>query len=349
MTGVPGSPNVFYMAATDGGVWKTTDAGRVWKPVFDGQPTGSIGALAVAPSDPRTVYAGSGEGLQRPDLSTGDGMYRSNDAGATWTHLGLRDVQQISRIVVDPHDAKRLFVAALGHPYGPNEQRGVFRSIDGGATFEKILYKNENAGAIELVMDPSDAQTLYAELWSARRAPWTHGSTYTKSDLGTMLYKSTDGGASWNPLTRGLPDQSQGLGRIGLTISRADPKRLYAAVDAPRLGGIYRSDDAGASWQRTNDEQRVWGRGDDFAGVAADPKERDVVYMANTSTYRSTDAGKTFTAIKGAPGGDDYHTIWINPDNTDIIALGVDQGATISVNGGATWSSWYNQPTAQFY
>jgi len=349
MTGVPGAPNVFYMAAVNGGIWKTTDAGRVWKPIFDGQATGSIGAVAVAPSDPQTIYAGSGEGLQRPDLSTGDGFYRSTDGGVTWSHLGLRDAQQISRIVVDPHDAKRLFVAVLGHPYGPNTERGVYRSTDGGVTFEKILYKSENAGAIELVMDPSDSQTLYAELWSARRAPWTSGSTYTKSDLGTALYKSTDGGATWQTLTRGLPTQAQGLGRIGLSISRSDPKRIYAAVDAPQLGGIYRSDDAGASWQRTNDEPRVWGRGDDFAGVCADPKDRDVVYMANTSTYRSTDAGKTFTAIKGAPGGDDYHTIWINPENPDIIALGVDQGATISVNHGATWSSWYNQATAQFY
>ena len=349
VTGVPGQPNLFYIAAVNGGVWRSTDAGRVWTPIFDGQSSGSIGAIAVAPSDARTIYVGSGEGLQRPDLATGNGMYVTHDAGATWTHLGLRDAQQIGKIVVDPHDSKRLFVAALGHPYGPNTQRGVYRSLDGGATFERVLFKNENTGAIDVELDPSDAQTVYADMWAARRAPWTSGSSYTKGPAGSGLYKSIDGGTTWSALTTGLPTQAQNLGRIGLGIAPSQPSRIYATVDAREGGGIYRSDDAGASWKRTNSEVRVWGRADDFAGITVDPKNPDIVYSADTSTYRSIDGGTTFAAIKGAPGGDDYHTVWINPDNPQIILLGSDQGATISVNGGATWSSWYNQPTAQFY
>ena len=349
VTGIPSQPNVFFIAAVNGGIWKTTDYGQTWAPIFDGQPSGSVGTIAIAPSNPQVMYAGSGEGLQRPDLSTGDGMYKSIDGGATWTHLGLRDGQQIAKIVVDPKDPNRLYVAVLGHPYGPNTERGVYRSTDGGATFERVLYKNENAGAVELAMDPSNAQTLYAELWSARRPPWTTGGSYERPDAGTMLYKSTDGGTTWAPLTTGLPTQAQGLGRIGLGIAPSDPTRIFAMVDSPSKGGVYRSDDAGATWVQTNAEERVWGRGDDFAGVTVDPEDKETIYVSNTSTYRSTDAGKTFTAIKGAPGGDDYHTTWINPLNRNIIILGSDQGATVSVNRGATWSSWYNQPTAQFY
>ncbi len=349
VAGIPDQPNVFFIAAVNGGIWKTTDYGQTWKPIFDGQPSGSVGAIGIAPSNPQVIYAGSGEGLQRPDLATGDGVYKSIDGGATWTHLGLRDGQQIAKIVVDPKDPSRLYVAVLGHPYGPNTERGVYRSSDGGATFERVLYKNENAGAIELAIDPSNAQTLYAELWSARRPPWSVGGGYERPDAGTMLYKSTDAGTTWTPLTTGLPTQAEGLGRIGLGISRSDPTRIYAMVDSPSKGGVYRSDDSGATWTRTNNEERVWGRGADFAGVAVDPEDKDTIYVSNTSTYRSIDAGKTFTAIKGAPGGDDYHTTWINPLNRNIIILGSDQGATVSVNRGVTWSSWYNQPTAQFY
>jgi photosystem II stability/assembly factor-like uncharacterized protein len=347
ISGIPSQPNVFYMAPNNGGVWKTTDAGRTWTPIFDDQPTGSIGALALAPSNPEIIYVGSGEGLRRPDLSVGDGMYKSTDAGRTWQHLGLRDAQQIASIIVDPKDPNRLFVAAQGHPYGPNSERGVYRSLDGGQTFQKILYKDENVGGMDLVFDPRNSQVIFASMWASRRPPWTVGSGY--NGPGSGLYKTTDGGNTWHPLTKGLPGETEGIGRIGPAISPSDPDRLYAWVNAKKGSGIYRSDDGGESWQQMNDEERVWGRGDDFGCVRVDPRNKDVIYVANTSTYKSTDAGKNFTAIKGAPGGDDYHTIWINPDNPDIIAMAVDQGATITVNDGKTWSSWYNQPTAQFY
>ncbi len=357
ISGVPGQPNVFYMAPNNGGVWKTTDFGRSWNPIFDGQPnddhrSGSIGALAVAPSNPNTIYVGSGEGLRRPDLSVGNGIYKSTDAGRTWQHLGqrdgaLRDAQQIGSILVDPKDANRVFVAALGHPYGPNAERGVYRSVDGGETWQKVLYKDDNTGAIDLVFDPRNSQVIFADMWASRRPPWTTGGSY--DGPGSGLYKSTDGGDHWRQITKGLPTEADKFGRIGLAVSQSEPDRMYALVDARNSGGVYRSDDAGESWQLVNTEDRVWERGDDFACVRVDPRNKDVIYVANTSTYRSDDAGKNFTAIKGAPGGDDYHTIWINPDNPNIIAIALDQGATISVNGGQTWSSWYNQPTAQFY
>ena len=346
-TGVPGQPNVFYIGVNNGGVWKTTDFGRVWTPIFDEQPVGSIGALAVAPSNPDILYVGSGEGLQRPDLSVGDGVYKSVDGGKTWKHAGLSDGQQIGAILVDPKDPDRVFVAVLGHPYGPNAERGVFRSIDGGRHWEKVLGKDVDTGAIALAFDPSNSQTVYADLWAARQGPWENGEW---SGKGSGLYKSTDGGASWRPLTKGLPTFDQGLGRVGFAVAPSDAKRMYAIVEAQeRLGGVFRSEDEGESWQRVNSETRVWGRASDFAEVKVDPKNRDVIWVANTSTYRSTDGGKTFTAVKGAPGGDDYHTVWINPENPQIVLLACDQGATISVNGGQTWSSWYNQPTAQFY
>jgi photosystem II stability/assembly factor-like uncharacterized protein len=345
-TGVRGQPNVFYIGVNNGGVWKTTDYGRVWTPIFDAQPTGSIGDLAVAPSNPNVIYVGTGEGVQRPDLSTGDGVYKSSDAGKTWRHLGLRDGQQIGGVIVDPRDENRIFVAVLGHPYGPNPERGVYRSTNGGETFERVLYKDENTGAIQVAFDPSNPQIVYADLWAGRQGPWENASW--NGPL-SGLFKSIDGGTTWRQLTAGLPTTAQGLGRIGFTIAPSDPRRMYATVDAPTLGGIYRSDDAGETWRRTNDEVRVWGRASDFAEVRVDPRNPDVMYSANTSTYRSSDGGKTFTAIKGAPGGDDYHRIWINPDNPDIMLIASDQGATITANGGKTWSSWYNQPTAQFY
>jgi photosystem II stability/assembly factor-like uncharacterized protein len=347
VSGVPGHRGLFYMAANDGGVWKTDDFGRTWDPIFDGQPTGSVGALAVAPSDPNVIYVGSGEGLRRPDLSTGDGIYKSTDAGASWRHLGLRDGQQIGWILVDPGNARRVFVAVVGHPYGPNTERGVFRSTDGGTTFDRVLYRDENTGAIDLAFEPGNPHTIYAAMWAARRPPWTTGNAL--SAPGSGLYKSVDGGSTWNRLEGGLPTEAQGLGRIGLGIASSRASRIYALADAPDLGGLYRSDDAGQTWKRMNSEPRIWGRGSDFAGVRADPGNPDVVYVANTSTYRSTDAGATFEAIKGAPGGDDYHTIWIDPADPRTILLGSDQGATISVNGGRTWSSWYNQPTAQLF
>ena len=347
VTGIPHRQNVFYMAPNNGGVWKSNDYGRTWQPVFDDQPTGSIGALAIAPSNPEIIYVGSGEGLRRPDLSVGDGIYKSTDAGRTWQHLGLRDGQQVGSIIVDPRDPKRVFAAVLGHPYGPNAERGVFRSLDGGANWQKVLYKDENTGAIDLAFDPSNSQVVYASMWASRRPPWTTGNSY--DGPGSGLYKSTDGGSTWRQLGGGLPTWTEGLGRIGFTIAPSDPKRMYALVDSPTRGGLYRSEDGGETWTRVNTEERIWGRGSDFACVRVAPDNKDLVYVANTSTYRSTDAGQNFTAFKGAPGGDDYHTIWINPENPEIILLGSDQGATLSVNGGETWSSWYNQPTAQFY
>ena len=345
-TGVPGQPNLFYIGVNNGGVWKTTDYGHTWTPIFDDQPTGSIGALAVAPSKPEVIYVGSGEGLQRPDLSVGDGVYKSTDGGKTWKHLGLRDGQQIPAILVDPRDPDRVLVAVLGHPYGANAERGVFRTTNGGKSWEKVLYKDENTGAVALAFDPSDARTVYAALWSSRQGPWENGAW---QGSGSGLYKSADGGSTWQPLTKGLPTAKEGLGRIGIGIAPTDPKRLYALVDARQDGGLYRSEDAGESWKHINSDRRVWGRGSDFAEVKVDPKNKDIVYSANITLLRSTDGGQSFRIFKGAPGGDDYHTVWINPEDPRIILTASDQGAVITVNGGKTWSSWYNQPSAQFY
>jgi len=345
-TGVPGQPNVFYIGVNNGGVWKTNDYGHTWKPIFDDQPTGSIGALAVAESNPDVIYVGSGEGLQRPDLSTGDGMYKSIDGGKTWRHLGLRNAQQIGAVLVDPHDPNLVYVAALGHPYGANEERGVFRSTDGGETWQKILYKDVDTGAIGLAFDPSNSKVIYADLWSARQGPWENGAW---QGPGSGLYKTTDGGNNWRQLTKGLPTFEQGLGRIGIAVAPSDPKRVYATVDAGQAGGIYRSDDAGETFERVTGERRVWARGSDFAEIDVDPTNKDIVYCSAIEVYKSTDGGRTFVGFKGAPGGDDYHTMWINPDNPQIMLIAVDQGAVVTVNGGETWSSWYNQPTAQFY
>ncbi len=345
--GVPSQPNVFYIGVTNGGVWKTTDYGRVWTPIFDDQPTGSIGAIAVAPSSPDTIYVGSGEGLQRPDLSTGDGIYKSTDAGRSWTHLGLRDGQQIPQIIVDPGNPDRLFVAVLGHPYGPNEERGIFRSTDGARTFQKVLYKDENTGGVDVAFDPRDPNTVYAVLWEARQGPWEN-AVFTGP--GSGVFKSTDGGSTWKPIMTGLPTfAGDDLGRIGITVAPSDPRRLYATVEAGTNGGLYRSDDAGEHWQRATTDERFTSRGSDFAEVKVHPKNPDIVFTGSIVTWKSTDGGRTFSAFRGAPGGDDYHRIWINPDNPEIMLIAADQGAIITVNGGQTFSSWYNQPTAQFY
>jgi len=345
-TGVPGRPGLFYIGAVNGGVWKTSDYGRTWQPIFDDQPTGSIGAIAVAPSNPDVIYVGSGEGMQRPDLSTGDGLYRSTDGGGTWTHLGLRDGQQIPQIVVDPTDEKRLFVAVLGHPYGPNEERGLYRSTDGGETVEKVLGLDENVGAADVALSPGDPDTVFAVLWESRQAPWENG---VFAGEGNGLYKSTDGGRSWRPLRAGLPTAADGLGRIGITVAPSEPRRLYATVEARKGAGIYRSDDAGESWRRVNSDSRVVARPDDAAEVRVHPKDPDTVFVPTIVTWKSTDGGTSFAALRGAPGGDDYQRIWIDPDRPEVMILSSDQGAVVTVNGGETWSSWYNQPTAQFY
>jgi len=344
--GVPGRPGLFYIGAVNGGVWKSDDYGRSWQPIFDDQPTGSIGAIAVAPSNPDVIYVGSGEGMQRPDLSTGDGIYRSRDAGRSWQHLGLRDGQQIPQIVVDPRDERRLFVAVLGHPYGANAERGLYRSTDGGESFERVLYRDEDTGAADVALDPKDPDTVYAVLWESRQGPWENG---VFSGPGSGLHKSTDGGRTWRALTRGLPTPAQGLGRIGITVAPSDPRRLYATVGAHEASGLYRSDDAGESWTRVNADPRVVARPEDAAEVRVHPTNPDVVFVPTIVTWKSSDGGKTFSGLRGAPGGDDYQRIWIDPRNPDVMILASDQGAIVTVNGGASWSSWYNQPTAQFY
>jgi photosystem II stability/assembly factor-like uncharacterized protein len=336
------------MGVVNGGVWKTTDAGRTWRPIFDDQPTGAIGALAVAPSNPDVIYVGSGEAQQRPDLATGDGMYKSTDAGRTWVHLGLRDTQQIAQVIVDPRNADRLFVAALGHPYGPNEERGIFRSTDGGRSFQKVLYKDADTGGADVLFDPRDANTVYAVLWQARQGPWENGDF---RGPGSGLFKSNDGGETWRPLTRGLPTwEGDRLGRIGIGVAPSLPSRVFAVVEARgQAAGIYRSDDAGDSWSRVNNDPRVVARPYDATDIRVHPSNPDIVFVPTIVAWKSLDGGRTFTAFRGAPGGDDYQRAWINPGNPDIIAMTSDQGAVITLNGGETWSSWYNQPTAAFY
>jgi photosystem II stability/assembly factor-like uncharacterized protein len=344
VTGVPGEPEHFYFGSVNGGVWETIDAGRTWQPIFDGQPIGSIGALAVAPSDPNVIYVGSGEADMRSDIAQGNGMYKSTDRGKSWTHIGLDDSQQIGRVVVHPGDANVVYVAALGHPYGPNAERGAFRSRDGGKTWQKILGPDENTGAIDLALEPGNPNVVYAALWATRRTPW---SVYPPSNApGSGVFKSTDGGDHWTALTSGLP---KAPGRIGLAVAPSQPQRVYAIVDADDGGGMYRSDDAGATWTLASKDARIWSRGWYFGGVTVEPKNADVVYSINVNVYRSDDGGKNFVIAKGAPGGDDYHQLWIDPQSPRRRILGVDQGCVVSVDGGTTWSSWYNQPTGQFY
>jgi len=354
VAGVPSQPNVFYIGAVDGGVWKSNDYGRTWIPIFDSQPTGSIGAIAVAPSNPEIIYVASGEGLRRPDLSVGDGVYKSTDAGKTWTHLGLRDSQQIPALAVDPRNPDRLFASVLGHPYGPNSERGIFRSTDGGVTWQKVLYKDENTGGSDVEIDPSNPDVVYACLWQSRLGPSEDKNEFAGTNGG--LLKSTDGGSTWRKLGQGLPDD---LVQINLAIAPSQPNRLYAVASTTKPTtyqtddgmGFFRSDDGGETWSRITSDPRPAMKigGGDLPVVRVDPKNPDVVYSTSIVTVRSRDGGKTWESIRGAPGGDDYQNIWINPENPKIILLVSDQGALVTVNGGETWSSWYNQPTAQFY
>lgn len=379
-TGVPGRPNEFYFGAVNGGVWKSIDAGRVWTPIFDGQNTSSIGAIAVAPSAPDTVYVGSGESTLRDSTGFGNGMYKSTDAGKTWTHLGLEDTQHIGKVAVDPKNANIVFVAAIGHLYAANDQRGVFRSKDGGKSWQKVL-GDENVGAVEVVIDPNNSKIIYAGLWNTRRPPWF---TYAPTNgPGGGIWKSTDGGTTWKKLTHGLP--AEGIGRTGIAIARTNPKRVYAVVDclipearpateppqgtgpqpgalrpgaaaAPSgQGGFFRSDDGGATWKKMSGDTALWGRGWYFEKVTVDPTDADVVYVPNVAVNRSMDGGKTWGVMRGSPGGDDYHQPWVSPDDPNTMIVASDQGAVITHNAKAanlrdiTWSSWLNQPTAQLY
>ncbi|HVG90814.1 MAG TPA: hypothetical protein VNB54_04925, partial [Alphaproteobacteria bacterium] len=371
VAGVPSQPNVFYIGVCNGGVWKTNDYGRTWQPIFDDQPTGSIGAIAVAQSDPNVVYVASGEGLHRPDLSVGDGIYKSTDAGKTWTHLGLRDGQQIPQLAVDPRDPNKVFAAVAGHPYGPNKERGVYRSTDGGQNFTKVLpaasgksanenpgnsnpaanaatgvTDDENIGASDVLIDPSNPEIVYATLWEAREGPWENGAW---NGNGGGIFKSTDGGQTFSQLTGGLPKD---IIQAHIAIAESNPNRLMASVASkPNSVGLYRSDDAGATWAQITTDARPAGRigGGDLSVPRFNPKDENMVIVTSTVTWKSTDGGKTWTGFRGAPGGDDYQNLWINPNNPQIIAIVSDQGAIITVNGGETWSSWYNQPTAQMY
>jgi photosystem II stability/assembly factor-like uncharacterized protein len=347
VSGVPGGGATFYFGAVDGGVWKTEDAGTVWTPIFDAQSVASIGALEAAPSDPNTIYVGTGESDIRSDLATGDGIYKSIDGGRTWKNIGLRDTRQISRIVVNPHDANLVFVGALGHAYGPNGERGVFRSKDGGATWQKVLDRGPNVGVADLAIAPDEPAVLIAAMWEAHRPPW---STYAPiAGPGSGLFRSSDGGDTWQQLRgHGLPGGD--WGRVSIAIARgAHGKRIYATIDAKPASGLYRSDDGGDNWALVNKDPRITSRAWYFSSITADPNDPDVVYVPNVAFLKLSDGGKSLSIVRGAPGGDDYHQVWIDPANSQHMALGTDQGTTVTLDGGATWSSWYNQPTAQFY
>ncbi len=373
VAGNAAQPDIFYMGSVGGGLWKTENSGRTWFPIADdpvtGIPIGSIGAIAVAPSDANIVYVGTGEPDIRSQHSYGIGLFKSTDAGKTWHAIGLAQTRQIGKIVVDPANPNRVYVAALGHPYKANPERGVYRSTDGGAHWKKILAHAkdpDDVGAVDLALDLQHPRTLYASLWATRRPPW---AVYAPSNMpGGGLYKSTDGGDNWHQLSGGLPADDF-VGKIGIAVAPSNPNRLYAVVDdlgaaiarsfrvaaaqgpdAPKpSGGVYLSDDAGATWKLVNNEQRLWGRGWYFGQISVDPNNPDRAYDINTSTYMTLDAGRTWVPVKGAPGGDDYHQLWINPRDGNRMVLSSDQGTVVSVDGAKSWSTWYNQPTAQVY
>jgi photosystem II stability/assembly factor-like uncharacterized protein len=340
-TGIPGNPSTFYFGAVSGGVWKTTNAGLTWDPVFDKQAISSIGAIAVAESDPNIIYVGTGEACIRGNISYGDGVYKSVDAGKTWTNIGLRDTRHIGAVIVDPHDANIVFVAALGHAYGPNSERGIFRTRDGGRNWEKVLYNDDKTGGIDIVFDPQNSHILFAAMWEASRTPWS----LTSGGPGSGLYRSIDDGATWKRIEgNGFPEGV--LGKIGVSVSGGDSFRVYALVEAEK-GGLYRSDDGGDSWQLVNDDHRFRQRAWYFTHVFADPKSVDTVYVLNTGLFRSTDGGRKFSRISATHG--DHHDLWIDPTDPERMINANDGGASITTDGGKTWSSELNQPTAQFY
>ena len=354
VAGVPGDSTTFYFGAVNGGIWKTIDAGVVWTPILDGQPVASIGALAVAPSNPKIIYAGTGESDIREDLSSGDGVYKSTDGGATWKHIGLEDTRQISRIVIDQQNPNIVYVGALGHAYDANEQRGVYKSVDGGIHWTRVLNLGPEIGISDLAICSGAPQLLFAGAWHTRRPPW---SSYAPIDgPGSGLYRSQDGGKTWSRLEgNGLPEGD--WGRVGVDVA-PDGKRVYALIEAgkseagksdAKISGLYRSDDGGNTWRLANADPRLTSRAWYFNRITIDPQNRDVIYLPNVALYRSEDGGKTISVVRGAPGGDDYHQLWIDPKNSASMVLGTDQGTTISLNRGQTWSSWYNQPTGQFY
>ena len=338
----------FYFGAVNGGVWETRDAGRTWTPLFDDAPIGSIGALAVAPSAPQVLYVGTGEADMRSDIAQGVGLFKSIDGGKTWAPSGLADTQQIAKILVDPRNPDVVLVAVLGHPYGPNPQRGVFRSTDGGRNWTRTLFRDADTGAIDLVYEPGDPNTVYAALWQTRRPPW---NVYPPSSgPGGGFYKSRDGGVTWSAITGGgLPATP---GRIGIAVAPSAPDRLYVLIDTPKdakAGGLYRSDNGGGAFVKVSGDPRIWQRGWYFGGVTVNPANADQLWVCDTIVLRSDDGGRTFLPIKGDPTGDDFHALWIDPADANRRILGSDQGAQVSLNGGATWSSWFNQPTGQFY
>ena len=390
VAGVPGRSHEFYFGHVNGGVWKTIDGGRTWKPIFDGQGVASIGALAVAPSAPEVLYVGTGESTLRDSAGYGDGVHKSTDGGATWTHCGLDGTQHIGKIAVDPRNPDVVFVAAIGSLYAPNPERGLYRSRDGGRSWQKVLSHDDNVGAVEVVIDPSNPRVVFAGLWNTRRPPWF---VYAPTNgPGGGLYKSTDGGTTWKRLTAGLP--KAGIGRSGIAVAPSNPRRVYAVIDClepeltppaaagpaaqpgaaagaapgpaaaagrgpqpevPQQGGFFRSDDGGESWTRLSPDPMLWGRGWYFEKIAVDPRNADVVYVPNVNVNRSTDGGHTWVVLRGSPGGDDYHQVWISPDDPGTLIVGSDQGAVITRNARApdprdvTWTSWLNQPTAQIY
>jgi photosystem II stability/assembly factor-like uncharacterized protein len=339
--GIPGDANTFYFGAVAGGVWKTTDGGATWLPLTDDTPISSVGAMAIARSNPNVIYVGTGEAAPRGDMTNGDGVYKSVDGGKTWSHIGLADTRQIGALIVDPNNADIVLVAAFGHAFGPNTERGVFRTADGGRSWTKVLYKDAQTGAIDVSFDPHDSRIVYAALWQARRQPWN----FSSGGPGSGLYRSSDGGVSWTRLSgNGLPTGL--LGRMHVTVSGADSKRVYAMIEAAE-GGLYRSDDGGAHWRRINSDGRLSQRAWYFSTILADPKKVDTVYAENTGLFRSTDGGSTFELLPARHG--DHHGIWIDPTDPDRIIEASDGGASISFDGGKTWSTQRNQPTAQFY